>query len=84
MTFPSSANLDLAPVLLFRPDFYPADDGGHRPALEFPAEERAVRRFARGFGTLIYPFAIRIKDRHVRIRADAERAFFQIQQSRRI
>ena len=34
---------------IFRPDFFAADNGRHGLAFEFPAEERAVLRFARGF-----------------------------------
>jgi len=46
------ANFHAATLRLFRPDLFAADDGGHRPPLEFPAEEGAVGRFARGFGTV--------------------------------
>ena len=51
------------------PNHFPAHDRHHRLALQRPAVKRAVVRFARRISRSKHPFPLRIKHRHVRIRA---------------
>ncbi len=69
---------------MFVSNEFSGDDRCHGPAFQLPAEKRAVLRLARRIFRRENPLGLRIKHRHVRIRANGQRALVQIQQPRRI
>jgi len=75
--------LDAREFGLFNPNFFPAYDGRHGLALQRPPVERIVHRLAHRGISVKRPFAIRVHNRDIGIRADLQRPFGQSQQSGR-